>query len=216
MLSRRRAWLRLAALGCAAPLAGGALHLGLRQAGQQGVASAAPAAVPEDVCIFAPTLAWDGRGEARAPRAVPAEARCPVCGMFPARQPRWAVQLIYADGQAHFLDSPLSLFHYLQRVERYAPGRHRSELAAIYVSNHAHGTEGAEPGAGERWLPARSAVYVHGSDLLGPMRGGNLPALASVEAAQRLCARHGGQPLSFAALEQALPQALQALVPHRH
>lgn len=211
MLNRRQAWQRMAALGGAAPLAGTGLYLLLQQAWQRG---AQAAATPEDVCIVAPTIAWDGRGEKLAPRSIPAEARCPVCGMFPARQPRWAVQLIYADGHAHFLDSPLSLFHYLQRVPRYAPGRQRAEIQAIHVSNHAH--ESGQAHSGGRWLPAAQAVYLHGSDLSGPMRSGNLPALASIEAARPLIARHGGQPLSFAALERALPPELQALAPHRH
>lgn len=204
MLNRRQAWLHVALAG-AAPLAGGGLYLLLSKAWEQGAQAAAAPAV-DDVCIVAPTLAWDGRGDKLAPRAIPAEARCPVCGMFPARQPRWAVQLIYADGHAHFLDSPLSLFHYLQRVERYAPVRRRADIAALFVSDHDSG----------RWLRADKAVYVQGSALLGPMRSGNLPALASTEAAQRLIERHGGQALAFAVLDRQLPQALQRLAPHRH
>lgn len=200
--NRRQAWLGLALTGGAA-LASGGFHL-LAPVQRRGGAVAAP---PDDVCIVAPTLAWDGRsGPMLAPRPVPNAARCPVCGMFPARQPRWAVQLIYADGQAHFLDSPLSLFHYLRQVGRYAPGRRRADIAAIHVSEH----------DGGRWLAAEQALYVHGSTLLGPMRGGNLPAVAAGEAAARFTARHGGQALGFAALERELPATLQQLAPHRH
>lgn len=199
VLNRRQAWLRMALAGTA-PLAAGGLYRLARQA-----PAAAP---PDDVCIVAPTFAWDdhGGGDMRAPRTVPDEARCPVCGMFPARQPRWAVQLIYADGHAHFLDSPLSLFHYLQHVERYAPGRRRDEIAAIHVSEHDTG----------RWLPAEQALYVHGSTLAGPMRGGNLPAVGPGEATSRFMARHGGQALGFGVLARELPAALQRLAPHRH
>lgn len=197
-LHPRRAWLRLALAG-GATLAGGT-YLALRGK------PAAAAAPPDDVCIVAPALAWDGTGSPLAPRNVPAEARCPVCGMFPARQPRWAAQVIYADGLAHFLDSPLSLFHFLQRVGHYARGRSRADIAALYVTDFETG----------RWLPAAQALYLHGSDLTGPMRSGNLPAAAAGEAASRLAARHGGQPMGFSALTTALPDALGRLTPHRH
>lgn len=202
MPNRRQAWGRIA-LAAATPLLGGGLYLLL----QGSRAQAKPAAaVPDDVCIVSPTLAWDGQGKRLAPRAIPAEARCPVCGMFPARQPRWAVQVIYADGHAHFLDSPLSLFHYLQQVARYAPGRQRADIAAIHVTEHASG----------RWLPAEQALYVHGSGLAGPMRSGNLPAVAAGDPSSRFTSRHGGEALSFAALAHELPAALQKLTPHRH
>lgn len=164
--------------------------------------------LPGEVCIVAPTLAWEpasGRPMLAA-REVPEQARCPVCGMFPARQRRWAAQLIFADGQAHFLDSPLSLFHYLQRVPRYAVGRQRSEIAAIYVSD-------VESGA---WITASQAFFVHGSNQLGPMRSGNLPALASRSQAELFVGRHGGQVLDFNTLARRLPAQLQGLAPHRH
>jgi len=206
MPNRRQAWLRMAAVG-AVPLAASGLHLLARNAPEPGNV-AKVAAPPRDVCIFSPTFAWDGHsgGSMLAARAVPNDARCPVCGMFPARQPRWAVQVIYADGHAHFLDSPLSLFHYLQHVKRYAPGRRRAEISAIHVSEHESG----------RWLAAELALYIHGSTLVGPMGNGNLPATTAGEAASRLIERVGGQVLSFASLEGELPALLQALAPHSH
>lgn len=202
MLDRRRACLRLG-LAAAVPLALGGLN-GLPGRSRP----RPPAAPPDDVCIVAPTLPWDPRSGLAmlAPRPIPAQARCPVCGMFPARQPRWAVQVIFADGQAHFLDSPLSLFHYLRQVERHAPGHRRAGIAAIHVSEFETG----------HWLAAEQALYVHGSRLDGPMRSGNLPATGAGEAARRFTARHGGQALGFAELERQLPEALQGLAPHRH
>ncbi|HEY0956872.1 MAG TPA: nitrous oxide reductase accessory protein NosL [Roseateles sp.] len=202
MPNRRQAWRRIALAG-ATPLLGGGLTLLLQ--GSQGRAAVA---VPDDVCIVAPLMGWEGpAGPAMlAPRDIPAQARCPVCGMFPARQPRWAAQAIHADGAVHFLDSPLSLFLYLQRVERYAPGRQRSGIAALHVRDHETG----------RWLPAQQALFVHGSALSGPMKAGNLPAAADAAAAGRLIARHGGQALAYTTLAEELPPALQQLAPHRH
>ncbi len=171
--------------------------------------SAMPAAAEiDDVCIVAPTFAYDpASGLApTAAREVPATARCPVCGMFPARNRRWAAQVIFTDGAVQYLDSPLSLFHYLQRVARYTPGRVAADIAAVYVSDQATG----------QWLDADQAMYVHGSTLLGPMRAGNLPAYATHADALVLVSVRGGTLISAAALRQALPADLQTLAPHAH
>lgn len=201
----RRHWLLLALAGVATPV-GLALHR--RLAPSAAAPSGLAPALPDELCIAAPTHPWDASsGLARhAARTVPAKARCPVCGMFPARHPRWAAQAIHGDGAAHFFDSPVDLFLYLQRVPAYAPGRQRAELAALYVTAHDTGT----------WLAATQAVYVHGSALRGPMRQADLPALASAMAAARLSTRHGGRALDFATLVQALPPDLRRLASHRH
>lgn len=164
--------------------------------------------IPDDVCIVAPTFAHDPAGglPPQAPREVPQQARCPVCGMYPARQRRWAAQVIFDDGHAQFLDSPLSLFHYLQRISRYAPGRSQEQIAAVYVSDYASGA----------WLAADQALYLQGSSLMGPMRAGNLPAFASADSAQPFRARHGGTLQSAPVLRERLPDELQQLAPHRH
>jgi len=162
----------------------------------------------DDVCIVAPTFAYDPASDVAptAAREVPAEARCPVCGMFPARNRRWAAQVIFSDGAVQYLDSPLSLFHYLQRVERYTPGRAAADIVALYVSDQATGD----------WLDADQAIYVHGSTLPGPMRAGNLPAYASEANARALVKVRGGALTSAAALRQSLPPGLQKLAPHAH
>lgn len=166
------------------------------------------AAGDNEICIVAPTFAYDPRSglPLSAPREVPAEARCPVCGMYPARQRAWAAQAIFADGAVQYLDSPLSLFLFLQRVERYAPGRRVGDIVAAYVSDQQSG----------QWLDADGAVYVHGSRLLGPMRAGNLPAFAERQQAERFVQRMRGQIVSAANLRRQLPFELQQLAPHGH
>ena len=154
-------------------------------------------APPEDVCIVAPPTPYDPASgmPPTAARPVPTQARCPVCGMFPARTPEWAAQLIFHNGEAHFFDSPLSLFMYLHDMARYSPGRSVHDVAASYVSDSA---------AAGQWLTAEGAFYVHGSDARGPMRAGNLPAFATPAAAQAFAARRGGQVLTFAQIKPAL------------
>ena len=162
----------------------------------------------DNICIFAPTFAYDSASGVAptAAREVPNEARCPVCGMFPARNRRWAAQVIFSGGAVQYLDSPLSLFHYLKRVGHYTTGRAAADIVAVYVSDQITG----------QWLDADQAIYVHGSTLLGPMRAGNLPAYGAESDARALVNSRGGELMSANELRQSLPLELQKLAPHGH
>ena len=168
-------------------------------------------ALEPDVCIVAPPTPYDRASglPLHAARPVPADVRCPVCGMFPARAPEWAAQVIFAQGEAHFFDSPLSLFMYLHDVARYSPGRSVQDIAAAYVHDSARRDDAA-------WIDARSAFYVHGSNAKGPMRAGNLPAFATQEAAQAFAQRRGGQVLAFRQVDAALVATLAGQGGHPH
>lgn len=168
----------------------------------------APVALEPDVCIVAPPTPYDpASGLApTAARAVPADARCPVCGMFPARSPDWAAQVIFANGDAQFFDSPLSLFMYLSDVARYSPGRSADEIVAHYVTDV----------SSKSWTDARSAFYVHGSSAKGPMRAGNLPAFASKKAALQFAAQRGGTVLAYADVDAGLVTQLGGQGTHAH
>ena len=161
-----------------------------------------------DVCVVAPPTPYNPASglPLDAPRVIPVDARCPVCGMFPARSPDWAAQVIFSNGDAQFFDSPLSLFSYLQDVGRYTRGRDAGQIVARYVSD-------ADSG---RWIDARSAMYVDGSAARGPMRSGNLPAFAHADAAQRFASARGGIVLRAADITPALLQGLAGASTHQH
>lgn len=169
-------------------------------------AAQAAAAVEDEVCVVAPPTPFDPRwGVGRLePRPVPADARCPVCGMFPARNPDWAAQVIFKNGDTQFFDSPLTLWVYLHDVGRFAPGRSAADIASSWV------TDGSTRG----WIGAESAYYVHGSNALGPMRAGNLPPFASEAEAQAFARRRGGQVLRAGQIDQTLLDRM--IRPHRH
>lgn len=171
----------------------------------------APEAAPvldSDVCVVAPPTPYDPASglPMEAARPVPADVRCPVCGMFPARSPDWAAQVIFANGDAQFFDSPLSLFMYLNDVERYSPGRSAREIVARYVTDV----------SSKAWTDAGAAFYVHGSSARGPMRAGNLPAFASQEAARQFAAQRGGDVLPFSAVDAGLIAQLAVPAGHSH
>ncbi|NMG47829.1 hypothetical protein GO613_06930 [Azoarcus communis] len=145
---------------------------------------------PEDFCIvasapFAQAHPWDptsGLGQYDA-RPVPAQARCPVCGMYPARHPAWAAQLIFTDGSAHFFDSPVDLLLFLEAPARFDPEHSVADVAVIHVTDH----------GSRQWTDGRHAYVVLGSGVHGPMRGPDLPAFADPAAAMAFSQQHGGQ-----------------------
>lgn len=169
---------------------------------------AALLAAAGEVCVVAPPSPYDRKSGLgmHAPRPVPADARCPVCGMYPARSVEWAAQIIFDNGDAQFFDSPLSFFIYLQDVGHYTRGRQASEIAASYVSD-------ADSGA---WISATQAVYVSGSSAVGPMRAGNLPAFSSATAAQRFASERGGVLLEARQISAQLLQDLNGKRRHAH
>lgn len=162
--------------------------------------------LPNDVCIVAPTWPYDpasGRSLYEA-RDIPPQARCPVCGMFPARAQSWAAQVIFEDGNALFFDSPLMLFLFLANVPRYASGREVQTLAARFVRDYDNGA----------WIDAMSARYVHGSRVLGPMRTGNLPAFADADRAAVFAREQGGAVLRASDLNVELLRSLDTRPEH--
>lgn len=142
--------------------------------------------------------------ERHAARAVPTSARCPVCGMFPARYPRWAAQVVFDDGAAHFFDSAADMLHFLRAPERYDEERSAAEVAAVYVTDYASGT----------WVDAHAAHFVSASSVPGPMRGADLPAFADPATATSFVAEHGGTVFAYDAIPGAVIDSLQRAHAH--
>lgn len=164
--------------------------------------------VANDLCIVAPATPYDPASglDMLDPRPIPAEARCPVCGMYPARTPRWAAQVLFRDGAAHFFDSPVDLLAFLQKVDRHDRNYGRGDVAVTFVSDFESG----------HWIEAERAFFVHGSTLVGPMRDADLPAFASRKAADALASQRGGSVLRFAELTPEIIQSLSRNLHHRH
>jgi nitrous oxide reductase accessory protein NosL len=125
---------------------------------------------------------------------------CPVCGMFVAKYPEWVATVLYRDGHAHHFDGAKDMFKYLLDLERYAPGHRAEDIDGIGVTEY----------YGLRRVPARDAVYVIGSDVLGPM-GHELVPLVNEDEARDFMADHGGtRMLRFEDVDAALLHALDA------
>ncbi len=117
-----------------------------------------------------------------------------MCGMFVAPYPNWIATVVEPDGSHRFFDGPKDLFRYLL-----GEGGSAATDAEIWVTDYYT----TKP------LNARDAVYVRGSDVLGPM-GAELVPLATAEFAESFRADHGGEvPLTFDEIDAAVLRSLE-------
>jgi nitrous oxide reductase accessory protein NosL len=125
---------------------------------------------------------------------------CPVCGMVVSKYPPWVATVVYRDGHAHHFDGAKDLFKYLFDVPRYAKGHRAQDIARIGVTEYYE----------VKRIDARSAWYVIGSDVLGPM-GHELIPLASRADAEEFMRDHGGKRiLRFDEVKRDLPAKLDS------
>ncbi len=108
--------------------------------------------------------------------------RCPVCGMFVYKYPKWVARITFGDGSAFFYDGAKCMFTHDRDPARYSPGKAWQDVTAISVTDY-YETE---------LVDARTAWFVIGSDVLGPM-GHELIPFRDEAAAREFMADHGGK-----------------------
>ncbi len=129
---------------------------------------------------------------------VPKSAKCPVCGMFVAKYPKWAAKIAIKGGHAHYFDGVKDMMKYFFHPEKFKGGHSAADFEKITVSDYYT----LEP------LEAKSAFYVIGSNIYGPM-GNELIPFATREQAQNFSDTHFGKKiLTF---EQITPEIVFAL-----
>ena len=137
-----------------------------------------------------------------AAQAVAKETRCPVCGMYPARYPKWMAQVAFKDRAVQAFDSPADLFRFLHNMAKYDTKHGNADIGAIYLTDHAKGG----------WIEAKRAFLVAGSSARGPMNNADLPAFDGKVAAEQFAKANGGKVLAF---DQVTPEVVGGL-DHEH
>ena len=125
--------------------------------------------------------AW--AGEVVVPPPGP-DSVCAVCGMFVSKYPEWIAYVVYKDAHAHYFDGAKDMFKFLADPKRYVPGHKPEDVAQVAVTDY-YSVEA---------IPAQSAWYVVGSDILGPM-GHELVPLATEAEARDFQRDHQGQAI---------------------
>jgi len=108
--------------------------------------------------------------------------KCPVCGMFVSKYPDWVAMLVFKDGTLRYFDGPKDLFKFLLDLKQFAPGKGQSDIDRFFVNDY----------YAVRLIDGRSAFYVIGSDIYGPMGKELIPFEKETEAREFL-KDHGGR-----------------------
>lgn len=126
---------------------------------------------------------------------VPDGAKCPVCGMFVSKYPKWAA-MIEIEGKKHYFDGVKDMMKfYIFDVDF---PYDRAKIAKIEVTDFY--TLDA--------IPADKAWFVYDSKLYGPM-GRELIPFATEKAARNFMADHGGERI--VRFKEITPKMVMAL-----
>jgi nitrous oxide reductase accessory protein NosL len=133
-----------------------------------------------------------------APVAATQADKCPVCGMFVAKYPDFLAQIIFADGSHGLFDGAKDMFKYLFDLKKYNAAKQRSDIASIFVMDY----YSMKP------VDGRTAWYVIGSDVFGPMGRELIPFQQETEAKEFTKDHSGKQILRF---DEVTPELIKGL-----
>ena len=124
--------------------------------------------------------------------------RCPVCGMFVYKYPKWVAQIIFKDGSYYFYDGAKDMFKHIFDTAKYTPGKSADAIKDIYVTDYYE----------VELVNAKTAFFVIGSDVLGPM-GHELLPFKDKESAQEFLEDHKGK--SIIRFQDVTPAIIESL-----
>lgn len=144
--------------------------------------------------LFASPL---GAAERGAPKPT-AKDKCPVCGMFVAKYPDWLTAVRFKDGSHVYFDGAKDMFKYLHDLKKFDRTRKPEEIQAVLVMDYYRLS----------WIDARSAWYVLGSDVYGPMGRELIPLEKEADAKEFLKDHKGIQIIRFADVKMEVIKTL--------
>lgn len=124
--------------------------------------------------------------------------RCPVCGMFVYKYPKWVAQIYFQDDSTYFYDGAKDMFKHIFDTGKYSPGKTADMATEIFVTDYYE----------VELIDAKSAFYVIGSDVLGPM-GHELLPFKDLESAQEFMQDHKGK--SIIRFNEVTPELIESL-----
>ncbi|WP_240332048.1 nitrous oxide reductase accessory protein NosL [Sulfurospirillum tamanense] len=126
---------------------------------------------------------------------VPEDAKCPVCGMFVAKYPKWAAML-KDEAHTHYFDGVKDMMKFYFDPQKYAhaPMQNPAIKVTDYYTLEA--------------LDGREAFYVVGSTMYGPMGHELIPFRTKSQAEGFLKDHRGKQVVRFEEITLALVQSL--------
>jgi len=112
--------------------------------------------------------------------------RCPVCGMFVYKYPKWVAQIVYRDGERLSFDGVKDMMKFYFNRNRYGKYENltKDKIVNIIVTDYYT----------QKPIDATKAYYVIGSDINGPM-GEELIPFTSLDSAKTFLHDHYGKKI---------------------
>src|SRR3972149_6429491 len=148
------------------------------------------------ILLMAGTPAFGGEGFPSGPGE---REKCPVCGMFVAKYKDFLSAVRFRDGAHVWFDGPKDLYRYLHGMKRYTPARRPEDLEAVFVTDY-YSLE---------FVDGRTAFYVTGSDVYGPMGKEIIPFGREQDARQFMKDHKGKTLLRFGEVTKDVLAALE-------
>jgi nitrous oxide reductase accessory protein NosL len=124
---------------------------------------------------------------------VPQDAKCPVCGMFVAKYPKWVAQIQLQDGHSHYFDGVKDMMKFYFNPTKYH-SHSNSQISQINVTDY-YNIES---------IDAKKAFYVIGSNVYGPMGEELIPFKSEEEAKKFMNDHFGKKVVSFDEIKEDL------------
>jgi nitrous oxide reductase accessory protein NosL len=115
---------------------------------------------------------------------VPKEAKCPVCGMYVSKYPKWVAQIKIKDGHTHYFDGVKDMMKFYFEPIKYEHNHTNDQIEQINVTDY-YTLES---------IDGKNAFYVIGSNVYGPM-GEELIPFKKEEQAKKFMADHFGKTI---------------------
>ena len=136
----------------------------------------------------------------RKRRGMTKKDKCPVCGMFVYKYPKWVAVIELADGTSYFYDGAKDMFKHYMNVSKYTPSKVGQDIVSLEVTDY----------YAVSLIDAKEAWYVIGSDVFGPMGHELIPFETQVSAKEFLEDHKGTRILRFQDVTEDTIKALDA------
>lgn len=125
---------------------------------------------------------------------IPENAKCEVCGMFVSKYPKWVAQIQLKDGHNHYFDGIKDMLKFYFNPSKYKHTHSNEDIANINATDY-YSLE---------LIDARTAYYVIGSNVYGPMGEEFIPFKNEEEAKKFMIDHFGKKVLSFSEIKEDL------------
>ncbi|APW65143.1 hypothetical protein LPB137_04450 [Poseidonibacter parvus] len=125
---------------------------------------------------------------------VPNDAKCPVCGMFVSKYPKWVAQIDVKEKHTHYFDGVKDMMKFYFNPEKFEHNHSKNDISKMLVTDYY--TLNA--------IDAKNAFYVIGSNIYGPMGEELIPFKNKKEANSFSKSHFGKKILKFEEIKEEL------------